>query len=110
MYDSALVVVHLGKQWDNPKELVADVCLARERGSKRRSFSTNEWGEIYVSADSFRNFVMSICVVVSNPETVEKAQTEGACANYLICFKKRQISTSIDIDTNTDTDTKPSRC
>lgn len=57
-YDSVLVNVKIGVQ-----EWNATTCMAREKGSKRRSYNV-KWPEMLISADAFRNDHAIITVAV----------------------------------------------
>jgi outer membrane biosynthesis protein TonB len=57
-YDTVLVNVKIGVQ-----EWNATTCMAREKGSKRRSYNV-KWPEMLISADAFRNDHAIITVAV----------------------------------------------
>jgi len=61
-YDTVQVVLEICGQ-----SYMASVCLARERGSKRRSFNVN-WGDIFVASESFKSESVSVAVVVTDAE------------------------------------------
>jgi len=61
-YDTVQVVLELCG-----RSHVASVCLARERGSKRRSFNVN-WGDIFVASESFMSESVAVAVVVTDAE------------------------------------------
>ena len=64
-YDTVMVQVKIGKdQW------VANTCLQREKGSKRRTFAV-KWPEFMVSADTFRDDVAFVTVAVSDSAVTE---------------------------------------
>ena len=78
-YDSAQVIMDICGQ-----SYVAGVCLAREKGSKRRSFNVN-WGDIYIPADSFRSEQVLFSVIVADKIVLEdfpsfpSEQSRGMC-------------------------------
>ena len=65
LYDSAQVIVDICGQ-----SYVAGVCLAREKGSKRRSFNVN-WGDIHIPADSFRTEQVLFSVIVTDKSVLD---------------------------------------
>ena len=67
-YDSAEILVQI-----NGKRYPANVCLAREKGSKRRSFNVN-WGEILVQADKFKTEFLFVSLVITNNDLSETYQ------------------------------------
>eukprot|EP01034_Spumella_vulgaris_P025781 gene25781-32273_t len=52
------------------KNYTATVCLARERGSKRRSFNLS-WGDIYVKSQSFLEKSAYLSIVISDKAVVD---------------------------------------
>ena len=65
-YDTAQVILDI-----NDSSFVASVCLARERGSKRRSFNVN-WGDIFVPADSFSSASAVLSLVITDQELLRQ--------------------------------------
>lgn len=59
-YDTVLVNVRIGST-----EWLATTCMAREKGSKRRSYNV-KWPELLVSADAFRNDSAIVTVAISD--------------------------------------------
>jgi hypothetical protein len=64
-YDTVMVNVKIGVQ-----EWNAITCMAREKGSKRRSYNV-KWPEVMVSESQFRNDSATVTVAVSDPTVVE---------------------------------------
>jgi hypothetical protein len=65
-YDSAQVVLDL-----NEGRYVASVCLAREKGSKRRSFNVN-WGDIFVPARMFEEASALLSVLITDERRLKE--------------------------------------
>lgn len=64
VYDSVYIMMEMeSRQFD------ATVCLAREKGSKRRSYNVN-WGEIGVSIRGFQDMFAMLTVLLADEATV----------------------------------------
>lgn len=61
-YDSVYVTMELEN-----RTLDATVCLARERGSKRRSFNVN-WGEVGISSSAFADKCAVVSILVADTD------------------------------------------
>ena len=76
-YDSAQVVLHIEGQLGQAKQLVASQSTTNAKGAKRRTYSTADWGETFLSANTFRDHKVGVSLVVSDVKAILKAAHSG---------------------------------
>jgi len=85
-YDTVLVQVKIGKD-----EWTANTCMAREKGSKRRTYAV-KWPEFQVAADTFRNESAFITVAVSDSAVFSANSTVPSLAGTALGESPNSVS------------------